>query len=352
MSRPAADPEQTFWGWLRYARLSLQGDEPSPPPTEPPPAELLQRLAPLLHHNLYHHGHADQLPEQLISQLRQETLKTISTEALYRNWLTSFGKRLAASELQAVLLKGSAFNGWLYADNTPRYSVDIDLWVHPSDFDQACTLMADSHQAVLLDAHRKATHQRLFERVFMPTKPGLPIVEIHRDLTNPYLYKVDALAILADSLPHPGYGNAALRTLSPGHNLLNLALHCSRDRDFANYSLLDAHELWCQTRPDADEMLDTARQWQACTPLFFLLHNAAIHMGTPIPQRLLDALQPAGWRQQLAEKTAHMNAASPAPPAGRLWQIGANFALSDRISNTLLFQWDYLKMRLADISSR
>lgn len=352
MSTRGAEPDQASLPWLRYARLSLPDNATAHPPHSPLPAHWRPRLSALIYHNLHRNGQADELPEPELAALQRESIETISIQGLYRNWITGFGKRLAEQGLQAVLLKGSAFNGWLYPNDAPRHSVDVDLLVHPDDFDRACALMEVTHQPELLDQRRKATHERLFERVFTPAKPGLPTVEIHRDLTNPYLYRVDIDALISESQPHPGYRQTSLRILSARDNLLNLALHASRDRDFADYGLLDAHELWCQAVPDAREVLDRAREWQACTALYLMLENAATHLDTPVPASLLDALRPSGWRRRLAAATARLDPARHHAPAGRLWQMGANFALSDHLANALRFQWDYAKMRLADLGAR
>jgi len=347
----SAAESDNYWAWLRYACLTQAAADSSPLPTGEPPDEL-HRLLPLIYANLHRHDHAADISPALAGRLQAGTIATIAQQGIYQHWLAGFGKRLAEQGLQTILLKSSAFNGWLYPADAPRGAVDIDLWVPAEAFDACCALMTATHRPVLLDQARRATHERLFERVFEPLAQNGPSVEIHRGLTNPHLYRIDAQTLLDASRPHPGYANPALRIMSPIHNLLNLALHAARDRDFASYGLVDVHELWCRSQPAADQVLEEARRWQCAGALYLLLRNAAEHLHTPVPPTLLKQLQPAAWRLSLASRTCRLIVDAPRPPGERLAQLGANFALTDRVGNALRFQWNYLRMRLADLRQR
>lgn len=350
MSTSAAESD-SHWAWLRYACPTQPAAGAQPLPNGEPPDEL-HRLLPLIYANLHHRDDVADMTPTGVTRLQASAVAAIVQYGAYRHWLTGFGKQLAESGLEAILLKSSAFNGWLYPENAPRGAVDIDLWVPAESFDACCKLMTATHRPVLLDEARRATHEQLFERVFEPLAQNGPTVEIHRGLTNPHLYRIDAHALLAASRPHPGYANPALRIMSPIHNLLNLALHAARDRDFAGYGLVDAHELWCQTDPPTEQLIAETRNWQCAGAVFLLLRNAAEHLRTPLSTTLLDALRPAGWRLSMASRTCRLTADAPRPPGERLAQLGANFALTDRMGNAMRFQWDYLRMRLADLRQR
>ena len=153
--------------------------------------------------------------------------------------------------------------------------------------------------AVRPDHTRMATHATLFERVFSARNTGGPIVEIHRGLTNPYLFKIKEIDLWNESTKHPAFESDYVRILSPEDTLLHLAVHAFRDLDFCAHNLLDAHEIWCQWNPQPDLLFVRAKQWKAKKVLYYLLFNCKAIMQTPIQETLLEKLKPSSYNDNI-----------------------------------------------------
>lgn len=350
--QPAANTQGAYWAWMRYARLTKPEENACQAlPSGEIPATIVQRFSSALIFNLYRHTQQQELPAKTLMALQKQSIETTASEMLKHRWLNTFGEKITEAGIFAALLKSSAFNGWIYPAEAMRHSVDIDLWVTPKAFEQTCRLMLETHNPVVLGKYRKATHEHLFERVFMP-KPGTPgpTVEVHRGLTNPHLYSVSYSSLLKDSSAHPGFQNTNLRRLSPEKNLLNLALHASRDRNFVGYGTMDVHELWCKGGVSASRLLELAAEWQAKTPLYFLLLGAKENLDSPIPNTVLNELRPKAWRQKLAAATTGVTSSAHSKnQPGRFKQLLSNYALTDSLFNAIKFQIDYVAMRIRDI---
>ncbi len=318
--------------------------------TSPPPPDWwkrwraladFERLAPLLWRKLLADGGMP--PNTAADELRELTTRAIIEQRMGHHWLKRFSERLTSTGKQVMLLKGAAFNGWLYEENAPRRSVDIDLLARAEDFDAIERLLLETHDVVLIDPRRRLTHRDLFERMYRPRcEPGI-IVELHRDLTNPGLYRIDHAALWRASQAHPTYPADQMRMPSREHALLNLAIHAARNRCFDDYGLLDAWRLICLAEPDWRLLETQATKWGARAPLYLLLRA----VGQCWPQARLDdvirRLRPSAARRYLLK-----NLLTTTPRDGRLHQLAAQLALSDRLRGVLRFQLAYLLTRAGD----
>ncbi len=300
-----------------------------------------ERLAPLL----WRKRLADNMTtlDPATAGLRELATRAIIEQQIGRHWLTLFGERLANAGKQVILLKGAAFNGWLYEDKAPRRSVDIDLLARPEDFDAIERLLLETHEAVLIDPRRRLTHRGLFERMYRPrSEPGI-IVELHRDLTNPGLYRVDHAALWRACVAHPAYPTDGIRMASREHALLNLAIHASRNRCFNDYGLLDAWRLICLAEPDWRLLETQASSWGARAPLYLLLHGVNRCWPRAGLDDIIRRLRPSAIRRRLLETLL-----TDAPSDARPRQLATQFALSDRPGGVLRFQLAYLLTRAGD----
>ncbi len=275
--------------------------------------------------------------------LRDEATGAVVEQQLVAHWLKAFSMRLADAGQAVLLLKGAAFNAWLYPRDAPRRGVDIDLLARPSDFDAVEALLLRTHQAVTPDARRRVTHRRLFERMYRPRDKGGMVVELHRDLTNPYLYRIDHSEIWRDSRPHPGYATPALRIPASEHALLNLALHAARNGRFDDYGLLDAVQLARVGRPDWRKLVECARRWRAGSALYLLLDGVEGCWPGSIEAGALAALRPPRARIRLLRRLL----AEPGGPS-RARQLLWQYACSDHPLGVAAFQLDYAATRIGD----
>ena len=163
-----------------------------------------------------------------------------------RQWLQQAITYFSAKNIPVILLKSATFSGTLYPDHSLRPGNDIDLLVKPKDFDSACQLLEEN---MALKAH--STWERnipvhTYEQSFI-SKSGIgPAIDLHRDLTTPFLLEIEEQALWESSHIHLDYQNEFARMLCPEETLLHQAIHAYRDFDFCKYNLVDSHEVICQ----------------------------------------------------------------------------------------------------------
>lgn len=361
---PYCSPEQgeNFFCLLRFARisdtdnsLSLQKNQDAiihslNSLSHPLPLSL-RPLIPLIYTRLLDTRLDRQLHPQTKTLLRQQTMRLIDVEMINRQWLEETFALLGKESIPVILLKGTAFSRNLYPIHAPRVGVDLDLLVTGDTFETVCELLGNTMKPVVQSHDRIATHNTLFERVFQPKKGGMPTVEIHRALTNPYIFNIDEQTLWKQSRKHPAYNSELIRILSPEDTLLHLAIHAFRDLNFCTHNLLDTHEVWCQWNPEPDVLQETAGQWGAAKVLYYMLQNTRTIMNTPIPEALLASLQPNRFHDRINKKIlrpATGEARSNQHFPYRLTQLISQITFSDHPSRALKFQKDYLQTRIKD----
>lgn len=314
----------------------------------------IQSLLPLIFHNAIKHNLPEALSPRTQNTIKQGALVMVAREMAYQNWLSTHIELFSQENIPIILLKGAAFSNDIYTPEAPRPGVDVDFLVREADFDKVCGVLEGTMEPVLLDENRAATHQMLFERMFKPADKPFPVVEVHRGLTNPYIFSIDEAKLWQASQPHPAHGSEYVRILSPEDTLLHLATHAFRDLDFCTHSLLDVYKLYRQKPIDPELLLHRARQWGACNVLYCLLYNARTIMDAPVADELLQSLNP-GERKLKRFKTILQSKAlaqKEKSPEYRRLQIKAQLVFPDRISNALRFQAHYGLTRLKDLVAR
>ena len=283
--------------------------------------------------------------------LKESTFRLLATDLAHRRWLEMTLEEFKLNDIPIILLKRSAFANNLYSEAAPRLGVDIDILVKEKDFEAVCLILSTSMKPVLLSTKRLATHDTLFERVFNSEDGSKPVVEIHRGLTNPYIFTIEESEIWENSREHPAYNSKLVRILSPEDTLLHLAVHAFRDLDFCTHNLLDAHEIWCQWKPEQVILLSRAKEWGASNVLYYLLFNAKTIMDTPIPQSLLYYLKPGFITNSINKKILRIKKVHQQPeksPMRRVIQILSQITFPDSFLNAIRFQLDYIRIRIND----
>jgi hypothetical protein len=311
----------------------------------------IRPIIPLIYRNAHQAGLRDQLHPKVQKLLRDNTLRLIATDMQNQQWLSKHLAIFQKENIPIILLKGMAFARSIYPENAPRLGVDIDFLVKNDDFESACILLTKTMNPVLLDSKRVATHDTLFERVFLPKNGNSPTVEIHRGLTNPSIFTINEQRLWSDSRQHPAYTSELVRILSPEDTLLHLAVHAFRDLDFCTHNLLDAHEVWCQWKPDLEKLMERAKYWGARKVLFYLLANCREIMETPIPDTVLESLKPASIinriNKTILQSTA-LHGSAHNSLCYRLIQLTSQITFPDHILRGLKFQLSYARTRMHD----
>jgi hypothetical protein len=348
---------QCFAEQLRTARISMEpghrADQRHPTATPDPSVfEValqdpgLWRLIPLVHRAAIANEAFCHLPPTVQTNLRNRSQRLVVAELYKRHFLASLLRLLDAHRVPVILLKGTAFFGTLYSPDAPRATSDIDLLVKPSDFVTACAILSQDMVPQCKESHRPAYYKQLFERTFRKEHPAPVTVDLHRQLTNPYIFSIDDNVLWATSREYPSAERSmhSLRGLSPEATLLHLAIHAFRDLDFCTHNLLDAHEIVCQWAPDWNRLVEMAFDWTASGVLYYLLQNCSELMQTPIPKPVLSRLRPMRLRRTIALRltaSGGLSEHATKTTGYRIKQLISQALLPDKSMGGVRFQANY-----------
>ena len=227
---------------------------------------------------------------ELIDANAKNVLKMATIEAgalvlANKSQLAKLHSIFSENDIQFILLKGAAFNNYIYPDSTPRISNDIDILIKSSDWQKATDLMNISMNYA--EKPIQGTFADLYEVSYKPKEKVGFHLDMHKLLIHPYLFNIDEKQLWQTSIEHPAYNSQYSRILSPEINILHLAIHAYKDMDFYTYNLVDCHRLISQKAIDWQKMVDTAEHWGAKNVLYFLLCNCIRVLGTAIPEDIL-----------------------------------------------------------------
>ena len=263
------------------------------------------------------------------ARLRAEALGGIATGLVRQRIIRSLGARLCEAHLSVVLLKGAGLTGSAYPLEAPRLGVDIDLLIRADDADAFAGAVAGF--AIEDDKFPDRPHlaRLAYERSFWTVQPLPTELDVHHALCYPALYPIDYDELWNCSTAHPAYGIEALRVPSPEDMLIHLAVHAYHDLERCSRHDVDAAVVIRSFRLDWRRLTEHAQAWGVSTPLFLLLERTAQHLGSEVPDSVLEALRPGPLRRWTAawaldsRKPEGTRARSAAPP-------GASARLSDR----------------------
>jgi hypothetical protein len=227
---------------------------------------------------------------EIIDANAKDLLKIAAVEAgalvlANRSQLVTLHRIFSENDIQFILLKGSAFNNYIYHTSTPRISNDIDILIMSSDWQKAEKLMNISMNYA--EKSVQGTFADLYEVSYKPKEKVGFHLDMHKLLIHPYLFNIDEKHLWQTSIMHPEYNSKYIRILPPELNILHLALHAYKDMDFYTYNLIDCHRLISQQSIDWHKMIKIAESWGAKNVLYFLLCNCYRVLGTVIPEDIL-----------------------------------------------------------------
>jgi hypothetical protein len=314
-------------------------------------AATLHHIIPIVHARLTARAAQEDLRADLRNYARTHALQEIARGMFHERRVRRILAEADAAGIPVILLKGAAFQHSLYAPSALRLGSDIDFLVKESDFSRMCDLMA-RHMTEVFDVKRRYSHETAFQWMFRSDDRNDPIIEIHRAITSPYVFSIRESDLWASSWPHPAYDSELIRILSPEDNILHLAVHAFRDLDYCTHNLLDAHEIWCQWKPDVSRLIQKSALWGATGVLYYLLLSIKRIMNTPIPQQVLDRLEPPKFRRMLNEwilTAPIIRSGKHYHPVYRLIQAVSQLSMPDSPFGGLRFHADYVRTRAFDL---
>lgn len=214
---------------------------------------------------------------------------------------------LGGSGVPLILLKGSAY---LMAGLPPargRIFADVDLLVPESHVAEVESgLVAKGWFQVKLDDYDDRYYRLQMHEIppLRHRERGTEIDIHHRILPRTSRFPSDPAPLFADAR---AIADGRLRTLGPAdmvlHSLVHLFLEGDPEEGLRLRDLLDVHDLLCHFGPVPgfwDGLPSRARQLGLERPLFYGLHFARKFFATPVPPRVVDAIETAAPPRFLA----------------------------------------------------
>ncbi|WP_340680669.1 nucleotidyltransferase family protein [Paraglaciecola sp.] len=304
----------------------------------------LERLHALVYKNAIERQQLNWFSSACQIKLKLSTYRLIADISAKKNQLTELTQLLEGHDINVLLLKGMAFNGYFYSDNSPRGSSDIDLLVQPQDkakFCQVLKLLATSVEKKSNDAF-----SGLFEETWRANITQPIYFDLHWYLSYPSLFNFDGSEMVKRSIQHPSYLSENLRMLSNEDHIVYLAMHMTKDCDFFGYGLIDCHEMICQQQPDIMKCFTIAEAWGIKTGLYYLLMQCKKYMHTPVDEGLMHSNQPGYVRNHLCVYAINNIFTTPSKlktMTHRFKQLISVFLFCDSLSKAFLHNIVFIK---------
>lgn len=235
--------------------------------------------------------------------------------------------RLGGAGVRVMLLKGAHLALFVYRDVGMRPMVDVDILVRPGDLPAAERVLAAEGYVTRPHVpgayeflggggpapgpHSVAARYRELHHHLHPmgSASGLPLIDVHRAIASPSLpLSIDAEGMWERAERRSVKGREAW-VLSPGDAILHLAVHAAGGNRLAVRGLVSLCDIAAVIARaggalDWDRLRETASAWRAGRLAHLPLLLASRLLGAPVPEGVIEALEPAGFPAGLAEEAA------------------------------------------------
>lgn len=307
------------------------------------------RILPLLLDAIKRDKLDNDIEPQVMTLLEQKYLQGSIHELLKTKQLNALLMILSEHHIPVILLKGTAFAKWLYIEEVPRLSSDLDILVRTCDWEKVVVLLSRTMSREAKPV--QGVFDDLYEISFTPRGEQLGVeIDLHQHLTHPSLFSLDLAAIWSRSVPHPAYCNELIRMMSVPDALIHQALHSFKDAEYKTYNLIDTAYLLKREPVDLDKLFALAKQQRADVALYGLLKKLASATQDKTLVTYLKRGHVSGWRKIAFKHLSTMHVSSQdvlnKTLRFRLLQFGFQAFVSTKPFSLLKLQWSYLVGRL------
>jgi hypothetical protein len=258
---------------------------------------------------------------------------------------------LQKESVSMIPLKGVILKTLLYGDYGLRNMGDVDILVQDDDFWKTVSLLSMAGmQPQLPEGIENISQGQSLPRSAWPIEInfkdeiGLNI-DLHRHLLKSEfyinLYNVDMQGLWNRSIPANEMKESSLWTayLSSYDMLAHLCLHQALHGLQALNGYLDI-DLFIRDLPDSwdwDIFIQLIKQWQACSAAYHTLSFCKYFMGTPLPQDILEKLDPGkSARRRVTSLISANSILAGRPSLGNRYPALVRLALADSLKTDLL----------------
>lgn len=267
--------------WPRLVALSLQ-----------------EGAQPVLGRRLREIG-SDLMPEEIAADLRQiERVGEFRQRYLERR-VREAVEALSEAGIEVILLKGAALAYSTYGSFSERPMSDVDLLVHPADAQRARDLLLSSAWAHRFDDDVDDLYEGMHHLPpLVDTRtPALQVgLDLHTELFAEHRspYRFDAADLWLEARPVPGLPARAFVSSLENH-LLHAALHHAWSHRLTGAAWRTFRDITAIVHQQAfswDRFLEKVRQAGAADPTYWSLRLARALAGAPVPDWIIEALEP------------------------------------------------------------
>jgi hypothetical protein len=292
----------------------------------------------------------DLTTESLIETLRTYSHTAAARTVIREELLKALEIKLASHSVQAILLKGAALHRYIYPESCFRLGLDVDILIRVDDYSHIGDVLKGLANEVEKYQTSSSIKDLSVERLFISVTPPFVSLDIHRELTTPYIYPIDYDGLFRRSLSHPAYNNNVLRVLSPEDNLIHFAIHSLYDLKLFSKQTLDAYLLLQHESINWALLLRLAKEYRVVKPLMYLLEGVSYVFGYNPPDEVknqinLNIIHKWLVYKILVRKVDERNMSSW---RSRLRQLLSQWFLSGNLTGVLKYQMRYVKARLID----
>jgi len=223
--------------------------------------------------------------------------------------LDELAYRLVEAGISAIALKNSGIARGIYPCLACCPMGDIDVLVEKSRFREAHEIIQEmgfefSSRSAVEGADLEHALESGGGTEYLKTVDGVEVwIELQwRPIAGRWIRKdqePDGGELIARSLPIEG---TAVRLLAPVDNMIQVALHTAKHSYVRAPGLrlhTDVDRLAHYYPPDWQEVVDTARRLEVTTAVYFSLAIPKELFDSPIPDWVLEALEPPGWKKSI-----------------------------------------------------
>jgi hypothetical protein len=246
---------------------------------------------------------------ELADRLQLELFRSAAENSLHWNNLQQIDLEFAAVGMEAVLLKGAALAGTVYAGVEQRTMADVDIWLAPQDISNACSIVAGLDFYAAENSARPLALQALSggEIQFFSHQQVPTLVELHLSPFEGWWLKrtaaVDTTGLWARKQPLAGW--QSFYQLEAEDVIVHLAVHLAVGHQFGVQAVRTLVDIAITARKRAvnwEVVVARAIAWRVSTAVWLVLFLVDQLVGTPQLETVLNQLQPSAWRRRQLQR--------------------------------------------------
>lgn len=219
---------------------------------------------------------------QCISRIKeQEKIGLIADTLIQRRTLQKIEKLLVNLNIEIIVLKGNALNGYIYEYSYPRATTDIDILIRLKD--KKKLIVELEKKATKYNKDNQNPYEELYEETWIWNESQV-IIDLHTNITNFHLFDIDTEYLFQNTITHPQFNENKILILNNCMQIIHLSIHAFTDAYLPHHSLIDIKKIASLHIVDEKELMTEARKLK-CSKITQFMYQEAITLKFPAPKK-------------------------------------------------------------------